>query len=355
MRGAASVATCVLVGLLGCTTPIPAPLPTAAVTPAPVVSLAVGVTGNTSDAPLFIAQDKGYFREQGFEATFTTFQSAADAIAPLASGQIALSAGTIGAGLFNAVARGLDLKIVADKGQHSGTPENGFTSALALTVPKADAEAGRYRTFADLKGKTVAMTGTGSGPEVMLDKGLQTAGLSTTDVTLKTLAFPDMLTALSNHSIDLAVEIEPFVTQGRSRGILDIWKNSEDIYTGQQGGVLMYGPAVASLGSETGDRVMVAYLKALRDYYDAFGLKHNNQPEIIAILTRYTSVKDPSLYAQMGWDYMNPDGYVNRDAIGEDLDWYAAHGYVTQAPALSQVVDNSFVDHALQRLGTYQP
>jgi NitT/TauT family transport system substrate-binding protein len=343
-----------LMVVLACSPPPAAPAPVATTPPTIVTALAVGVTGNTADAPLFIAQDKGYFKEQGFEVTFTQFQSAADAVAPLAGGQIALGAGAMGAGLFNAIARGLDIKIVADKGQHSGTPQNGFTSALVLAISKQDSDAGTYKTYADLKGKTIALTGKGAGAEVMLDKALQSVGLSIADVEIKALSFSDMLAAFTNRSIDLAVEIEPFVAQGEARGILVAWKKSEEIYAGQQGGVLMYGPAVAKLGADAGDRIMVAYLKGLRDYYEAFGLKHKNEPEVVAILTRYTSVKDPSLYARMGWDYMNPDGFVNSEAVAEDLKWYAAHGYVQQGPNLSSVIDNSFVEHALQRLGKYQ-
>jgi NitT/TauT family transport system substrate-binding protein len=361
MTSSLSLSTLVTLGLtlvVACSPPAAPPvatsLPTATTAPIAITGLAVGVTGNTADAPLFIAQDKGYFKEQGFEVSFTNFQTAADAVAPLAGGQIALGAGAMGAGLFNAVARGLDIKIVADKGQHSGTPQNGFTSALVLAVSKQDSDAGTYKTYADMKGKTVALTGKGAGAEVMLDKALQSVGLSTADVEIKALSFSDMLPALTNHSINLAVEIEPFVAQGEARGILVAWKKSEELYAGQQGGVLMYGPAVAKLGGDAGDRIMVAYLKGLRDYYEAFGLKRKNESDVVAILTKYTSVKDPSLYAKMGWDYMNPDGFVNADAVAEDLQWYAAHGYVPQVPALSSVIDNSFVEHALQRLGKYQ-
>jgi NitT/TauT family transport system substrate-binding protein len=94
-------------------------------------------------------------------------------------------------------------------------------------------------------------------------------------------------------------------------------------------------------------------VKGLRDYYAAFGLKHEDQSAVVAILTNYTSVKDPALYAKMGWDYMNPDGYVNAEAVAEDLKWYTAHGYVQQPPDLAKVIDNSFVDHAVQKLGKY--
>jgi NitT/TauT family transport system substrate-binding protein len=337
--------------MVACAAPAPPPQPTP--TPVPLIPLTVGVTGNTADAPLFIAQDRGYFKEEGFDVKFTTFQSAADTIAPLAGGQIDMGGGAIGAGLFNAIARGLDIKIVADKGQHSGTPQNGFTSALVLAISKQDADAGTFKTLADVKGKTIALTGTGAGGEVMLDKGLQSVGLSTADVNLKPLSFADMLPAFVNKSIDLAVEIEPFVAQGEAQGILVAWLKSEEIYPGQQGGVLMYGPTVAKLGPDAGDRFMVGYIRGLRDYYDAFGLKRENQAAIISILTTYTSVKDPGLYAKMGWDYLNPDGYVNAEAVAEDLRWYTAHKYVQQPPDLASVVDNSYVDHALKRLGKY--
>jgi NitT/TauT family transport system substrate-binding protein len=352
---ALSLATAVLVG---CAPPAQAPStapPEPSPAPTRTTTLTVGVTGNTADAPLYIADARGYFRDQGFEITFTQFQTAADTIAPLSGGQIDLGAGAMGAGLFNAVARGLDVKVVADKGQHSGAPQNGFTSALVLAVSKSDFDAATYKSYADLKSRTIALTGTGAGAEVMLDKGLQTVGLSTHDVNIKSLSFADMLSAFATSSIDLAVEIEPFVAQGESKDILRSWRKSEEIYAGQQGGVLMYGPTIARLGSDAGDRIMHAYVRGLRDYYDAFGLKHRDEADVIAILTRYTSVKDPALYRKMGWDYMNPDGYVNADSVAEDLKWYVAHGYVQEPPDLSTVVDNSFVDHALQRLGKYAP
>jgi NitT/TauT family transport system substrate-binding protein len=334
-------------------TPTSAPAPTAAPEANGLTEIRIGITGNTADAPLFIAQDRGYFKEQGLKLAYTRVQSANDTVAPVGAGQLEAGGGAISAGLFNAIARGVDVRIVADKGQHSGSPVNGFTSAVVLTVPKQDADV--YKTLADVKGKTISLASTGSGNEIMLDKGLQGVGLSNKDVTLKTLSFADELSALSTHSVDLAVEIEPFVTQGVTKGILVPWKKSEELYAGQQGGVLFFGPSMAKLGADVGDRFMVAYIKGIRDYYEAYGAKHKDQDAISAILANNTDVKDASLYARMGWDYIDPNGYVNSPAVGEDLDWYAAHDYVQQKPDLARVIDNSHVDHALGVLGKYAP
>src|SRR5947209_4874210 len=134
--------SCALLLLAACAVPAaPAPTATPAPTAAPaaqLTQLSVGLTGNTADAPMFIAQEKGYFREQGLDLNFKIFQSANDAVAPLGAGQLDIGAGAISAGFFNAVARGVDIKLVADKGQHSGSPINGFTSAVILVVPKGE-------------------------------------------------------------------------------------------------------------------------------------------------------------------------------------------------------------------------
>ena len=100
---------------------------------------------------------------------------------------------------------------------------------------------------------------------------------------------------------------------------------------------------------------MTAYIKGIRDYYEAFGSKHKDQDQIAAMVAKNASVKDVSLYPKMQWDPIDPNGYVNADPVQYDLDWYASHGYVQEKPNLSQVIDNTFVDHALSTLGKYSP
>ena len=75
----------------------------------------VGLTDTSSDVAFFIADKKGYFRNQGIAVTTTSFASAAKMIAPLGTGQLDVGGGTVAAGLYNAVERGINIKIVADK------------------------------------------------------------------------------------------------------------------------------------------------------------------------------------------------------------------------------------------------
>src|SRR3954468_22784462 len=114
----------------------PAILPAAAATaPAalapliPPVAVRMGVVASVSDSGIFIAQEKGYFQEQGLEIESIPFDSAAGMTAPLSTDQLDVGAGSPGAGLYNALVRDLDLKIVADKG--SNRPGFGYVALIA--------------------------------------------------------------------------------------------------------------------------------------------------------------------------------------------------------------------------------
>ncbi|MDO9218169.1 MAG: ABC transporter substrate-binding protein, partial [Lacisediminimonas sp.] len=92
-----------------------AAMPLAAFAAEPV-EVRIGTNGVVSDAAFFIANRKGYFAEQGIKVTFVRFDAGPKMIAPLGTGQLDVAAGAISAGLFNAAARGINIKIVADKG-----------------------------------------------------------------------------------------------------------------------------------------------------------------------------------------------------------------------------------------------
>jgi NitT/TauT family transport system substrate-binding protein len=133
--------------------------------------ITVGVTGTMSDAPIYIAAKKGYFSDEGLDVNVTTFRSAADMVAPLGTGQIEAGAGSASAALYNAVARGIRIKIVAEKA--SSPPGYGATKIL---VRKDHVDAHRYRTPGDLKGMRVAMNAPGVSNTVTLNALLKSVG-----------------------------------------------------------------------------------------------------------------------------------------------------------------------------------
>ena len=100
----------------------------------------IGIVGASSDAPFFIADAKGYFSAEGLTVELMPFDSGAKMVAPLGTGDLDAGGGAVSVGLYNAVKRGVGLKIVADK-VHYG-PGYGFASLL---VRKALVESGKFR------------------------------------------------------------------------------------------------------------------------------------------------------------------------------------------------------------------
>jgi len=77
----------------------------------------MGELPSISNVGLYIAIDKGYFQARGITVEIEPFASGAKMVPALATGQLDVAIGTPSAGLYNAIAGGMDFKIVADKGQ----------------------------------------------------------------------------------------------------------------------------------------------------------------------------------------------------------------------------------------------
>src|SRR6204780_5356003 len=114
--------------------------------------LTIGTIGASSDAPLFIADAMGYYAEQGLKVKFVRFDSAAKMIPSLGSGDVDVGSGATSAGLYNAVKRGIDIKIVSDKARNA--KGYGFQAIMGRTDL---IDAGKVKTVKDLKGMKVAM------------------------------------------------------------------------------------------------------------------------------------------------------------------------------------------------------
>ncbi|HXQ54012.1 MAG TPA: ABC transporter substrate-binding protein [Stellaceae bacterium] len=308
----------------------------------------------TAQAPLFIAQDQGYFAQQGLDVAFQFVGGGTINLQLLAMNQADIATGSPGPALWNAVARGIPVKITAATSSLSPDPATGFTSALWLVLPKRAPETARIETYADLKGKRIAVLGLGLGTEIVVDSALATAGLTLRDVDLKELRGPDILTAFANGAIDAATEIEPFVTLGETKGILVRWKNAAEITPGRVAAVMMFGPRLVARGGDLGARFMTAWTQAARDYNDAFGPKHIGEDRIVQILAAHTQVTDPAIYPRMTWHYIDPNCSASADALLLDVDWDVAHGYIAQAPDLKAAIDTRYCEAAIKTLGRYE-
>jgi NitT/TauT family transport system substrate-binding protein len=318
---------------------------------AQLTTINVGIAQTASDVGFFIADKKGYFQEQGIKVNLTPFASAALMVAPLGAGQLDVGGGTVAAGLYNAVASKINVKIVADK----GSIKEGYEFST-LVIRKDLVDEGKFKSYKDLKGWTIATAAQGAGSESQLNEALKKGGLKYDDVKVVYMSFPQQLAALSNKGIDAGVTVEPTVTRAEKDGVA-VRSSKTVIYPGQQNAVMLYSEGFIAKRA-LADKFMIAYLKAVRDYNDALKdgrIAGPNAAEIISILTEYTPVKDPKIYAEITPNACDPDGNVNVATLKNDFAFFKERGYIPDVKiGVEDVIDNSFAAAAVKQLGPYK-
>lgn len=311
----------------------------------------IGIPNVATDVGFFLADKQGYFKDEGIEVHFSSFPSAANMIAPLGAGQLDVGGGAISAGFFNAVERGIDIRIVADKG--SITDEYEYST---IVIRKDLVDSGRFKTLADLKGMTLAASAQGANSESQINQALKQGGLSYDDVNVVYLAYPEMYAALQNKAIDGGVNNEPTISRMVRDGVA-VRASETSLFPGYQTAVVLFSEKFSSERSEVAQRFMRAYVRAVRDYNNAIGegrFSGVTGDEVVSALTEYTAIKDPEIYRSMTPFVVDPDGKLGVDSLASDLQFFKDRGLVSATAKLDPYVDTSFAEWAVESLGAYQ-
>lgn len=162
----------------------------------------VGIVNLALFSPLYVADAKGYFKDEGIKLNLQTVASGQDAIPLASSGKLDAVVAGFSAGMYNAINEGLDVKVVGSMAVAEGDPDNSGTHLVGSS---------KITSVNQLKGKKVGAAGGPGGAGAYLTAlALKDAGMSLKDVQIVNLPNPDMPTALKNGGIDAALLSAPF-------------------------------------------------------------------------------------------------------------------------------------------------
>lgn len=312
----------------------------------------IGILASATDAPLWLADSLGYFRAEGLTVQFVNFNSGEAMVAPLSTGQLDVGAGSPAASLYNAVARGVGVRIVANLG--TDAPGYGFEQIVVRT---ALVKSGRYTSPKDLKGMTIATNAHGSPSSPQLARFLGKYSLREGDIKHVFIPYPEQVAALANGAVDVITPIEPFATRAISSGIGTKIEGNDVFYPNQEISSLMYGVEFMTHRRDVAQRFMRAYLRGVR-YYDAAlvngKLGGPNADEVVKVVSRESPIKDPAMLRTIVPPATNPNGEVNVASLREDLAYFKKEGLIEGNVTADQVVDLSFVHDAVRALGPYK-
>jgi NitT/TauT family transport system substrate-binding protein len=311
--------------------------------------VSIAVVNASSDAALFIADAKGYYKAEGIEAEFVSFDTGAKMVAPLGAGQLDVGGGAASAGLYNAVDRGIKIKIVADKAHN--VKGAGFQ---AFMVRKDLIESGKVKSFADLKGMKVAITGAGGSDASVLNEAMKNGGLTYNDVEKVYLGFPQHAVAFQNGAIAASISTEPTVSKIVELGAAVRFKGNDEFYPNAQTATILMSGDFAEKRPEVAKRFMKAYLRAVREFNASIvngRIAGPGADDMVKILAKYSVIKDEATLRAMIVHGTDPDGKLNMESLKKDLAFFKEQGDVTGKVTVEQVVDESIAQAAVKELG----
>ncbi|QQE74362.1 ABC transporter substrate-binding protein [Brevibacillus composti] len=315
-------------------------------TEAEAATVQIGMLKLTSSAPLFIGIEKGFFQEENIDAQAKWFEAAQPIAVATAAGSVDVGATGITASLYNMVAGGQKLVIVADKGRE----QQGYSSS-ALLVP-GDSP---LKSIEELKGKKIGITQTGSTYHYMAGRMLEKYGVGLSDVELIPLnSIKGLMEALKSKQVDAVLLNEPNISTVVAEGYGKVIAQVGDEIEYQTSGIF-FSPALAD-NKDVAERFLKAYAKATRYYYDAVLTKKDGQivpgenfDEVVQIIAKYTD-QEPDMIKK-GLPYMDRDGKLLESDIKTQVEWYAKEKLIDKAIDTSEIVNTQLLEDALQKLG----
>ena len=312
-------------------------------------TIRIGALRLTSSAPIFIAMERGLFKEEGLDVEVKFMKSAQPVAMALAAGDLDVGATGLTAGLYNAMANGLKIRIVADKGR----VWPGYK--LVGIMVSNDAWEKGVRTLSDLKGKRVGITQIGSTFHYMLGNILTKNNMDLKDVKPTPLGgVKNMLDAVASNRIESSFMVQPFCTtmEKKKIGHLMLWASQEMSY---QIAAVFFSEKLAG-NTPVALRFLRAYIRACRIYYDNCLrmegdrlLKGPEFEQVIGYIAKYTDRK-PDLIAE-GLNYNDRNGELFEEDIQRQIDWYVDHKMIEKRLEAARITRMDLWRKALESLG----
>lgn len=293
---------------------------TAASAPQAADIVRLATTKNAGDIGNYIAEARKLFDAEGLSVEVTEFDTGAKMVAPLATGE--LDVGTLpgSAALYNSAARKIVTRVVADRSRSA--PGNMYQT---LMVRKDLIDSGRFKTYSDLKGLKIAVPAPGLNVLSIVNEAAKKGGLNYDDLEKVYVTLPQQIAAFRNKAIDVSIVIEPFATVLVQAGDAVRFASAEEFNPGAEFTYMVFSEKTLQSRPQVGKRFMRAYIRALRIFNDAIsqGKWRDNAvaDEVIHILAKRLGL-DPDRVRAAYPHAVNPDGYVNLDAMRKELAFF---------------------------------
>jgi NitT/TauT family transport system substrate-binding protein len=301
----------------------------------------VGVLRLSSSAPVFIAQDKGYFKDAGLDVELKFFDAAQPIAVATASGDVDFGVTAFTAGLYNLAGKGVVKVIGGMSREKAGFPLIGYFASN-------NAYAAGLKTPKDLAGKRIAVTQVGSSFHYSLGLLADKYGFKLSDVKVLPLqSLSNAAAALKGETVDAAL-----LPVSTARKLMDDhgatllgWVGDETPW--QLGAVFASPKTLANKALVT--KLLGALQRADREYHDVIlaQVKDGDAPineatkPLLEIIAKYTNLPVEQVVGNCA--YIDPDGKLDVKNVANQINWLQGQGFVDKGFDADAIIAKDYV------------
>ncbi len=295
-------------------------------------------------APVFVAQELGYYAEEGLDVQLEPFPGGSDPVVLTATGELDAAFVGVGPAFWNGNAQDLPIKIIAP-GHAEGDPV-----ATPIMISKKSCEDGSITSVADLKGKKVSVNARGA-TEYWLNAALSTGGLTIDDIQLEVLPFPDAVAALESGAVDAAMVGEPLATKAEQDGIA-VRLSTDFPVQDIQPTAIIGNEQWLNDHPEQAEAFVTGYMRASKLLAEG-GL---DDPAVQAIIEEYTGVP-ASLVATSVHPVFSSDGFIAFEGLSKLQSFFRERDQLEYDTDLDpySLADETFVMAAMAEINPNSP
>ena len=306
----------------------------------------LGLLHTLSPAPFYMAQESGYFRDEGIDLTFRFFDAAQPIAAAAVSGDIDVGVTALTGGFFNLAEKGT-LKVIG-----GGLHEQKGYEGSAILASNLAFDAG-LTSMEKLGGHSFAITQYGSSFHYMVGRIAEAKGFDVKSVTLRPVQqVSNMIAAVGSGQVDATIAI---ASQAKT-----LVAGNQAHILGWAGDVVPY--QLTAVFTTTGliadkpdllKRFAKAYQRGVADYRAAFlRLDAQGKPvsdaktdAAIPLITKYVFTGDPAARDKIlaGVGYYDDGAALDVADVIAQVNWFKGQGLVKGDSDPKSMLDTRFL------------
>ena len=286
--------------------------------------MVVGVsTVNVAFLPIYLTQDKGFFKDEGLDVLVVMFNAGATNLQAMIGGDVQIMAGGVPETVL-ARAGGADIK--------------NFW-AISNVMPFQIYGSAKLKSLEQSKGKKFAISRFGSLSEFLTRSALKHSGVDPKDVTMLQIgATPARFTTLASGSVDATILWFPVTERAKAAGMNKLF-DLKDLYPNWTNvGFIARESWLAKEKEQT--------TKFLRAYQRGVRYTRENRNDGIRTLEKYVGLN--AAEAAAGYDEYREsfplDGRILDAGIVATIEQEIETGRLKGKIAVSEMIDNSFIN-----------